>query len=173
MHVNAIRILAGAVLLFFGRKLYWLLVGVLGFLAGMTIAEKFLHGQSQMVFLIVACLGGILGTVLAIFLQKVAIAVAGFLAGGYFVNVLMASMALHFGQLDWAVVLIGAIIGAIFGIVLFDWALILFSSITGALLIVQSVHLTSLMQAAAFIVLLIIGISVQSRFKSEPQRSKD
>ncbi len=82
---TTITLILGALLLVLGRKLFWLFVGALGFLAGMSLAQNYLGGQSENVVLIAGIVCGLLGVVLAIFLQRVAIAAAGFFAGGYFV----------------------------------------------------------------------------------------
>ncbi len=73
----------GVVLLILGRKLFWVFVGAGGFIAGLNLAESVLAGTGSWTGLAVAVIAAIIGTVLAIFLQKVMVAVAGFLIGGY------------------------------------------------------------------------------------------
>ena len=88
-----VNLLLGIVLLILGRKLFWLFVGVAGFLVGMEIAERFVTGPEGMKLLI-AIAAGILGAVIAIFLQKVAIAIAGFVIGGYITVELLRAVRL-------------------------------------------------------------------------------
>ncbi len=72
---------AGAVLLVAGRRVYWLVVGLVGFVVGFTLAAEYLEGPDWLI--LVAGLGtGLLASGLAVFFQKVAITVAGFLIGG-------------------------------------------------------------------------------------------
>src|SRR6266581_2743184 len=80
--VAIVGALIGAVILFFGRKLFWLCVAAVGFAAGVEIAPHLVHEPSPLLALTVAVVLGIIGALLALFLQKVAIAVLGFLAGG-------------------------------------------------------------------------------------------
>ncbi len=66
-----VHLLLGIVLLLLGRRLFWFFVGVAGFLVGMNIAEQFVVGPPG-TNLLIAIVAGILGAVIAIFLQKVA-----------------------------------------------------------------------------------------------------
>jgi MFS family permease len=166
-----VNLLLGIVLLFFGRKLFWLFVGVAGFLVGMEMAERFFAGPQGMKLLIAIAVG-ILGAVIAIFLQKVAIAIAGFVIGGYLTVELLRASALFpkalAGFQGMAVsvpYIIGGIIGAVLLFVLFDWGLILLSSLSGASLIVHSSNFQSHALPLLFAVLAVVGILIQARMK--------
>jgi hypothetical protein len=74
----------GIFLLFFGRRLFWLFVGVAGFIAGLTLVPQIISGQSELVILLIAIIAGIIGAFLAIMLEGFAILIAGFLADVYF-----------------------------------------------------------------------------------------
>src|SRR5438045_9537304 len=78
-----VGILIGVVVLFFGRKLFWLCVAAVGFAVGVEIAPHIIQEPSSILGLIVALALGLLGALLALFLRQVAIAVRGLLAGGY------------------------------------------------------------------------------------------
>src|ERR1700704_5797051 len=80
--VPIISALLGVVILLFGRKLFWLCVAAVGFAAGVEFAPQIVHEPSTRVMLAFAIVLGLIGAVLALFLQKIAIAIAGFLAGG-------------------------------------------------------------------------------------------
>ncbi len=80
--VPIISALIGVVILLFGRRLFWLCVAAVGFAAGVEFAPHFVHEPSTLVLLTVAIVLGFIGALLALFLQKIAIAIAGFLAGG-------------------------------------------------------------------------------------------
>ncbi len=73
----------GIVMLVAGRKLFWLFVGVVGFTVGIGMAERFFPGESETTLLILALITGVLFAVLALFLKRIAVGVAGFVAGGY------------------------------------------------------------------------------------------
>src|ERR1051325_7668845 len=72
----------GAIVLLFGRKLFWLCVAAVGFAAGVEFAPHLMHEPTPLLQLSVAIVFGFIGALLALFLQQIAIAVAGFLAGG-------------------------------------------------------------------------------------------
>jgi hypothetical protein len=155
------RVLSGALLLCFGRRLFWLFVGLLGFFAAFGFASKFFSEQSQLVTLTIALVAGLIGILLAIFLQRVAIAVAGFLAGGMFAVELlqMTGWQIH----PSIAYIVCGVIGAILISILFDGALILLSSLIGAMLITRSLTLQPLIEAVLIAVLVVIGILIQSR----------
>src|SRR5438128_12193835 len=80
--VAIVGALIGAVILLFGRRLFWLCVAAVGFAAGVEIAPHLVHEPSTLLALTIALVLGCIGALLALFLQKIAIAVAVFLAGG-------------------------------------------------------------------------------------------
>lgn len=113
----------GIVLLLFGRKLFWPFVGVTGFLVGTEVATALFQHQPAMI-LISALVLGLIGCLLAFFLQKVAVAGGGFVAGGFFFMSLLNAWALQDPKRAWISFLIGGATGAAVMIYLFDWALI-------------------------------------------------
>ena len=82
-----LEIVLGGVLLVLGRKLFWLFVAGVGFAVGMFITPLLLPDASQGVTLAVAVALAVLGAVLAITVQKIAIGLVGFIAGGMIANV--------------------------------------------------------------------------------------
>jgi hypothetical protein len=165
------NLLVGIVLLLLGRRLFWLFVGVAGFLVGMEIAKRFVAGP-QATNLLIAIAAGILGAVIAIFLKKAAIAIAGFVIGGYIAVALLHESALlptalsgiH-GATFVAPYIIGGIIGAVLLFVLFDWGLIVLSCLSGASLIVHNIPFQRPAISLLFAVLVVIGILVQAQMK--------
>ena len=77
-----LEIVLGGVLLVLGRKLFWLFVAGVGFAVGMFVTPLLLPDAPQGVTLAVAVALAVLGAVLAITLQKIAIGLVGFIAGG-------------------------------------------------------------------------------------------
>ena len=78
-----VTLVVGVAMLFLGRKLFWLLVGVIGFLIGLMVATDLFQAQPEWIILLVALVGGVIGALLALFVQNIAVAAAGFLLGGY------------------------------------------------------------------------------------------
>jgi Domain of unknown function (DUF4203) len=152
----------GAVILFFGRKLFWLCVAALGFAAGMQLAGSVVHEPSALLQLTFAILLGFLGALLALFLQKLAVGLAGFIAGGRLAVGLVATFMVQYAAHYWLTFLIGGIIGALLLLLLFDWALILVSSLIGAHLITAAITLPQTGHALLFVGLVICGIIVQT-----------
>jgi len=157
-----INLLIGVLLLIFGRRLFWLFVGLVGFLAGYSLAPQLLPNQPQAIALLVAILIGVLGALLAVVFQRLAVGIAGFLAGGYLLNALLAALGLAPGALWWLTYLIGGLIGFALVLALFDWALILLSSLLGASLIVQALALVSTTATLIYLVLAVVGIAIQA-----------
>ena len=164
MHSSAaiVGVLIGLVILFFGRKLFWLCVAAVGFALGVEIAPHIIQEPSSILGLVIALVLGLLGALLALFLQKVAIAVLGFLAGGYLAGAIAAAFFIHSGQYYTLIFLVGGIIGAILLLAVFDWALIVVSSLVGAHLIQSAIVLPPTGSTIVFVGLAVIGILVQA-----------
>lgn len=165
-----LRIVVGVALLTLGRRLFWLFVAGIGFVAAITLATRLLHNQPEWLILVLALFVGLIGALLAVLLERLAIGVAGFLAGGYFALSLVEALGLRVGPVSWLPFLIGGVLGAVLVIALFDWALILLSSLTGASLIAQSLPLTPPIRILLFAIVLIIGIIIQASLMAGEQR---
>lgn len=160
--VTIVGILLGIVILFFGRKLFWLCVAAVGFAVGVEIAPHLVNEPSSLLALFVALLFGVLGALLALFLQKIAIAVLGFLAGGKLASAIAAAFFVQYAQYSTIIFVVGGIIGAILLLVVFDWALIVVSSFIGAYLIQSAIVLPPTGSTLVFIGLAIVGMFVQA-----------
>jgi hypothetical protein len=168
-------ILIGAALLLFGRRLFWLFVGGVGFIVGFNFASQALQGRPDWVILLVAAGVGVLAAIASIFLERVVVAIAGFFAGAYCLSAAAAGY-LHDSQpaVSWIAFAVGGIIGAVLTAMLLDPALIILSSLAGATAISQNVPLNSSGRGFLFIVLLVVGVIVhaahysRSRIKKPP-----
>lgn len=169
-----IALLVGLALLTLGRKLYWLFVAGVGFVLGIELALRFFHGQPDWVILILGLLAGLLGALLAYFIQQLAIGLAGFAAGAIVAVSVLRVFGIDGGILYWVVLLVGGAVGAALVALFFDWALISLSSLVGAAIIVQYLpvrHMEPVVMALVFVVLLIAGIVVQNTLlKGEKSR---
>ena len=160
--VPIISALIGVVVLLFGRRLFWLCVAAVGFAAGVEMAPHFVREPSTVVALVLALVLGFVGALLAVFLQKIAIAVVGFVAGGKLATAIAAAFFIQSASYFGITFLIGGIIGALLLLTLFDWALIVVSSIVGAYLIEHTIVLPPSGATILFIGLTAIGIVVQA-----------
>jgi hypothetical protein len=161
--VNSIivSILLGIILLVAGRRLFWLFVAAVGFLYGLHFAPTIFKGGSELSFLLAALGCGIVGALLGVIAQKIAVAIAGGLLGGYFASELLYGAAWHH-HFPTVAFIIGAIVGAILVLMLFDWALIIWSSIAGSILIVHSFQLPESQRNILFLALVVVGVGVQA-----------
>jgi hypothetical protein len=155
-------VIIGAIVLFFGRKLFWLCVAAIGFAAGFEVAPYFVHQPSPLLALTFAVVLGFVGALLALFLQKVAIGIAGFLAGGKLATAIAAAFFVQHANYSGVVFVIGGLIGAILLLALFDWALIGLSSVVGAYLISGVFVIPASGATILFIVLVAIGVIFQA-----------
>ena len=164
MHSSAtiVGVIIGVVILFFGRKLFWLCVAAVGFAVGVKIAPLLVNESASLLALLIALIFGVLGALLALFLQKVAIAVLGFLSGGKLATAIAAAFFVHYAQYSNIIFVIGGIIGAILLLALFGWALIVVSSFIGAYLIQSAIVLPPTGSTLVFIGLAVVGIFVQA-----------
>ena len=161
LSVPIISIIIGVAILLFGRKLFWLFVAALGFAVGLEIAAYFMNEPAQWMKLLVALGCGVIGALLAILLQKLAIAIAGFIAGGRIAWALAAAFFVDHAHYRGITFIIGGILGALLLLALFDWVLIFLSSIEGAHLISSGITLPEKGTMILFIALAAIGVIVQ------------
>jgi len=118
--------------------------------------------QNQIWQIVFAVIGAILGALLAVGLQKLAIAVAGFIGGGYGAVFLWQTIGLQSGNIEWVPFILGGVIGTILVVVVFEYALIGLSAWAGATLIGQQIDLAGWVGVAAFIGMIIAGVVIQS-----------
>ncbi len=171
--VPIIGVVIGAAILLFGRKLFWLFVAALGFAVGIEIAAYFMREPPIWMTLLVALVLGVLGALLAILLQKLAIAVAGFIAGGRIAWALAAAFWVEHAHYRGITFVIGGILGALLLLALFDWVLILLSSIEGAHLVANGIVLPEKGAVILFIALAVIGVVVQGSMLRGSRRTAD
>ncbi len=154
-------LVVGLAVLFFGRRLFWLFVGAVGFAAGLSVGTAMLAGQPEWIILLGAVGVGIVGAWLATVVEMVAISVGGFLGGGYVVYSLLRLFDI--GQ-DWLLrlaALLGGVVGLLLALRSFDGAMVILSSIIGATLLVGLTRLGPGATGALFLVLCAAGIVVQ------------
>lgn len=156
----ALQVLVGSGLLFAGRRLFWLLVGGIGFAFGLLVATRLLHRSEP--FAIVAALAiGIAFALLAVFVQSIAIGLAGILGGGFVGANVPYLLGFHGNAASFIGFLAGAILGVILMRLVFNWGLIAISALAGASMIVAGLGPEPGLEAGLFAALLILGVLVQ------------
>jgi hypothetical protein len=159
--VSIASAVVGLIVLLFGRKLFWLCVAAVGFAAGVELAPHLMTQPTPVLQLSAALVLGLVGALLALFLQKLAVGVVGFVIGGRLAIALAATFMTQ-PVYSWLPFIIGGIVGAILLVSLFSWALVLVSSIVGAHLIVQAIVLPQTGATIMFLALAAIGVFAQT-----------
>ena len=167
-----INIIVGGALLLLGRKLFWLFVAGIGFMVAMNLVPMFFEAESEGMLLAIALIAGFVGALLAIFLQKLAIGIAGFLAGGYVLLAIANMLAVDLGGMQTIVYFIGGFIGSALVAGLFEWALILLSTLTGAFMIGEALDLTRPLSIIVPMAAFIVGVVIQSNMKGDMRKER-
>lgn len=165
----ALALILGAVLLVAGRRLFWVLIGVAGFLAGMWLGLEILGPEAERLRWVLAVVAGLIGIALAKLFQRVAVGMAGFFLVG-FAAVDLLNRDLAAGESGaWVIFAIAGALGAILAGWLFEIALIVYSSYLGAVLVIDALNLpeTALMLGVLFTA----GVLVQSSLGSTQRRA--
>jgi hypothetical protein len=159
--VEILGVLIGFLVLILGRHLFWLFVAAAGFFVGISFANNIFEGGAPWLILLIGVIAGLVGALLAVVLQGAAVAIAGFIVGGYGATLLLNTLDVAAGELATVIFIVGGIVGAVLVLTLFDVALILLSSLAGATMIVQATSFPSPWPIILFFLLLILGIGVQ------------
>jgi len=154
-------IAAGLILLFAGRKFFWLAAGLAAFIFGMSITRA-LFGVGLVGFIISVIIGIVLGWLSVKFIR-----IAGYIIGALAGAVALPLLLGLFGfDKSWLLIsLFGALIGFLLVRFAFDWGLIIMTVWIGANTIVSNVekiiNLGGFISAVGFVALFIIGIISQ------------
>jgi hypothetical protein len=174
-----LSLILGALLLVAGRRLVWLAVAAVGFAAGAWVATVLGASTSPTQTQWVVALGfGIVGAILAVVLQKLAITVAGAglgaLAAWRWSEPLATTLDFEHTELTVLVaILLGGLAGALLAAKVFALAATLVTAGLGAVLIATELALAPLLQLGCAAVLMLIGVSIQSSGPRESRRRKD
>lgn len=176
MSIDFLNILTGTIMITSGRKFFWLFVGCIGFAIGLQYVPFYWDVSSQTLLIVFSIITGIIGALLAVLFQKLAIGLAGFIGGGYIAIYLLDILGLDMEKYFFLPYIVGGTIGAMLLFFIFDWALIIVSSFTGAMLIVQTVNLDQDIELWLLIALFAFGILIQTflflRARSASKRPK-
>lgn len=163
------NILLGLILLVFGRKLFWLFVAIAGFLVGMEFTRVILADLPRWILVVVALGAGLVGALLVVMAERVAFALAGFLAGSYFAVILAHSLGATGNNI--LLFAVGGVIGAVFAALIMNRAIIFLSCLVGAAAVVKGLGLGQEMSSFVFVVLVILGALVQTRLMKRSRQS--
>ena len=165
-----VTLIVGLAVLLFGRRLFWLFVGAAGFLVGLHVAPTLFHGPEWL--MVVVALGlGIIGAVLAVVFQWLAVCLAGFAAGVQ--GGLAASAVLGLAdRWAWAVTFVAGVVVAALVLWLWDPVLIVVSALVGAGLLEPLVPVSAALHPWVFFGLAVVGIIVQASVVGPPENGR-
>jgi len=159
-------LLLGLLVLFFGRRSFWVFASVAGFVFGLWLASGLGAGLPAWAQPLLALTLGVAGAVVGFFAPRLVAALIGSLT----LALLGVALAHSLGAASWLQWLIAIALGFV-GVILFwrllDWALMVGTSLFGALLV--SLSLTTLFDFASglgilpFLLFLVAGIVYQAR----------
>jgi hypothetical protein len=153
---------AGLLLLFAGRKFFWLAAALVAFLFTFNLFENLFGGG--WLGLIVAIIAGAILAWLATKFIKIVGYIVGALAGSVGLPIFLNLFGFDGSWMLMA--LIGAVLGFLLMMFLFDWGLILLTSWAGANAVAGKIEgqwaVGTTLAAIIFVVLLAAGIYVQS-----------
>lgn len=168
----ALALVVGVVLLIAGRRVFWLALGVAGFVFALVLALRWLDPEPAWLAIGLALLAGVVGAVLALFLQRVAVALAGFLVGGWagFTLWLVVGGGAGLGAL--VAFLVAGVLAALVAGALFDLALVVLSALIGAVLVAGAAGVEGPLRGAVILVLAAVGALIQTAWGRRRRRTE-
>lgn len=158
----AITLAAGLLLLFTGRRLFWLAAALAAFLFIYPLVHSWL-GEGLAAALIAVGVGLVFAW-LAIAFFRTSAMVVGALMGAVGLALLFSLLGIQIAW--WLAALIGAVLGVILITVALDWGLIVMTSWLGANLLAGDVTRLGLVSSGLgtliFVVLLVVGVIAQA-----------
>jgi hypothetical protein len=170
-----LNIVLGIILLTMGKKLYWMIVAAVGFVIGLALATQYIRLDPPWLIYIVAFSAGLIGAVMGLYVQRLAIALSGFVVGGGGAVYLSGLLGIKTGPFNWMAFIIGGIVGLLLVASMFDWALYILSAWAGSTLVTRTltegVGLNETLGLVLFFILFVVGMIIQAgiyREKTKP-----
>ncbi|MBZ0114687.1 MAG: hypothetical protein K8J08_19655, partial [Thermoanaerobaculia bacterium] len=139
----AILILGGLLLLLFGRRIFWVALGSLGFLVGWQLAATFAADLESLVFWLVSVAGGLLGVLLAVLAQKLATGISGFALGLLVMGKILPFLPIEGQAWSALAVVVGGIAGSFLALGLFGVVVCVITAGIGAAMLAAAIPLES------------------------------
>ena len=141
-HAEVIFVVLGIGCLVAGKKLWWVVIGILGFYLGVQGAEALGTASQNMIF-IVGTIAGAIAALLARSFANIVGIIAGFVIGGYIAASYAAQLGIASPGQELVFFILLGIIFAQFMHAGTDFAIIIVTSILGAAMVpVSYTHLT-------------------------------
>ena len=170
---------AGFVLVLLGRKLFWLFVALVGAVTALWLATEVSGLETGAPSVIAAVAAGLVGGLLAVLVQKAAVALVGFLVGVWGTLILLetvsATLAVPWLEpplLQVVLAVAGGVLGGVVSARLFEAALVVLSAAVGSVLLVGGFGLAGPPALTAFFTLALLGVLVQTRSRERRARRR-
>lgn len=164
--LSVIALIFGLVTLFFGRKLFWVFAALIGLTVGLLISSQFLQEYISVVHFFIAALLAIGFAVLAVYVEKFMIVLAGFLGAGL-LGYFLAGLFKVPPSTQLILFLAAGVLGAVLISRYMEWALIVISAFLGAIMAGAGLggltRFNFLVDLLIFFALLAGGLFYQSR----------
>lgn len=171
-NLTLVLLVAGVLLVVAGRKIYLFSIGLIGFLAGMYLFSEVGGTEGDWKLFLLALLVGFLGAMLALFVQRAAWLVGGFLGGGILIVYVSDLFGSSLGLSPPTLFIAGGTVGAILFFLLMDWALIVLTTMTGAYLIIDQTGPGGLPSRVLFFLLVAAGLLIQGKSLEARRKSR-
>jgi hypothetical protein len=159
--LNVFGVLAAIILIFFGRKLFWFFVGIAGFLYGSGIVAQYFPSLSWLISVLIGTVVGIVCALMAPYFQRFLVAFAGFIIGAYTAVWLFMRWVPSGIDAIWIVYLAGGVLGFLLAWRLLDTALIVLSALLGAVFLIELLPFVPILNQMAGLAALVLGLGVQ------------
>lgn len=159
--MNAVFIVLGFIMLTIGHQLPWVFVAAAGYIFGNLVGQLPFLGLSGLGLTFFSIGTAVIGGLLVIFLRKIMVVIAGFLAGAYICFYLPAALGWNTSWISWWVLVIAGILSAA---IIFIWntlPLILITSLLGSTLVIQYTQFQMIGDLLMFVIFFIFGIAAQ------------
>ncbi len=159
-----VALMLGLVSLFFGRRFFWLFIGLAGFAVGLILSQRLASGVDEAVRPLLVLGLSVLFGILAIVARRVMTALAGAVVLGLVAYTVTAGLP---GWMQTIATLAGGLTGAALAGWLVDWGLIAGSTLLGSLMVSSVVAgwigSTGTLGFLPFVALALAGGFVQAR----------
>lgn len=169
MALPVVQIILGGLLLFLGRRLFWLFAAIAGFIFGIQLAGNWFANWPFWMQLLAGIGIGLIMAIIAVASVRLAAMVVGFVAGWLIMTNILAALGMDAGTIALVLNLLAGVAGAVLALAFFDLAIIVLSALSGATTIMGALGPLTGMGSGNLIVLAlgallaIVGIVFQLR----------
>ena len=168
---SVFRLTLGCIFLLVGRNLFWLFIGLVGFVFGFDLAGIWLADKAGWLIVLIGLFTGLVGAILAVVFERIAFALAGFYAAVYLAVTLPGTLGLP--DMHAILIVLGGFMGALLAALVMDWVIIILSALAGATIIVSTLGLGQVPGTIVFAVLALAGAFMQRTLLAKTKSTRN